>query len=97
MYAENDFGWQKSWTLRASNIRFVFVRFAHNFFSALKNSPALQRVGYLTLRGEFFEEKKFTKLQLLGEHFYVESSYESKTLCKHLVKMCDFRDLEKYW
>jgi len=48
------------------------IQILRNFFSALKNSPALQRVGCLTLRGQFFEEKKLTKLWALYELFKTE-------------------------
>src|SRR3989338_11292044 len=50
------------------------IQILRNFFSALKNSPSLQRVGCLTLRGEFFEEKKLTKLWALYELLYTCSS-----------------------
>jgi len=39
------------------------------FLPSLKNSPALQRVGCLTLRGEFFEGKNFVKFHTLSEIF----------------------------
>ena len=45
------------------------IQILRNFFSALKNLPALKFAGCLKLRGQFFEEKKFTKLWALDELF----------------------------
>ena len=48
------------------------------FFPSLKISPALQRVGYLTLRGEFFEGKNFVKFyKLVAIDFWVTKRTES--------------------